>query len=842
MSDLKKNFHRLKVQLASWTEDLPAKVRHWFSQPTDWKRVFRIGGITTLAGGFLLFIFVLLVYRGAFGPLPTYSELREIRNHTASEVYSADGVLLGKYYVENRVNTDFEEISPDLINALVATEDARFFQHGGIDFKSWGRVFLKTILLSNESSGGGSTISQQLAKNLYPRRDHGLLTLPVNKIREVFVARRLEKLYPKEELLRLYLNTVPFGENVYGIKVAAQRFFNSSPANLKTEEAAVLVGMLKANTLYNPVRNPEGALARRNTVLRQMAKYGYLPPEVSDSLKELPLQLEYVAESHNRGLATYFRAHLQAELEGLLDEFEKPNGGSYNLYTDGLKIYTTIDAAAQQWAESAVNKHMPELQRAFDREWKNGTPWGHVSQLEREVANSKRYRDLKEREYPQKVIEKIFSTPVSMTVFSWEKGEEKVEMSPLDSIKYYMTLLNTGMVAADPHTGHIKAWVGGIDHKYFQYDHAMARRQVGSTFKPIVYAQALRAGMLPCEYTPNRLHTYPEFDDWEPKNSDGTYGGVYSMEGALSHSVNTVTVEIMMRAGIDSVQQLARRLGITGEIPAVPAISLGAVDASPLDMIRVYSSFANGGKRPRLHYLDRIENSRGEVIASFSAPDPDDFEQVLRPETAAVVTRMLESVVDSGTARRLRYEYGLRGAIAGKTGTSQNQSDGWFVGFTPDLVAAVWVGAEMPSVHFRTLSTGQGSNSALPIWGEFVKQAYRSDTYRRSRTARFAAPPDSLVALLQCPPYLEEMPVIVDFWADYDENPAFFNRVLRELEIQLGEDQALSLKRRRFSESPEEYIERMLKYNERLERRKDRRQERKNFWSKLLFGKDDDGG
>jgi penicillin-binding protein 1A len=499
------NFQKAAQDMKAWLSAQWLRLRKRTEGMSRLGLAWRIAAVLGGIGMLFLFFLSVLIYKGVLGPLPTYAELMAIQTRTASEVFSEDGVLLGKYYVENRVNADFEEISPNIINALVATEDARFFEHSGIDMRAWARVIIKSLLLFDESSGGGSTLSQQLAKNLYTRRDYWMMSLLVNKIREMFVARRLERIYTKEELLRLYLNTVPFSENVYGVKVASQRFFNKSPEDLAVEEAAVLVGMLKATTIYNPVRNPERALARRNTVLNQMEKYEYISEAECDSLKGLPIALKYHKEGHHSGLATYFREHLRLELDEVLKNYKKPDGSSYNLYTDGLKIYTTINARMQQYAEEAVSEYMPKLQQQFNKGWKKGVPWGGPRTLRKAMEGSKRYQNLKAKGLSEKAIEDIFNHPVRMTIFSWEEGEVEQEMSPLDSIKYYLTIINTGLLAIDPETGLIRAWVGGIDHKYFQYDHVKSRRPVGSIFKPVVYAQALLEGMLPCEYTENKL-------------------------------------------------------------------------------------------------------------------------------------------------------------------------------------------------------------------------------------------------------------------------------------------------------------------------------------------------
>jgi len=792
----------------------------------------------------LLVILSTLVYSGAFGRLPDYGTLRAIQNNTASEVYSADGVLLGRYYIENRVNADFAEIPIDLVNALVATEDARFFEHSGVDARALARVAVKTVLLSDRSAGGGSTISQQLAKNLFPRQDYRLLTIPVNKLREIFVARRLENIYSKEELLRLYLNTVPFGENIFGIKVAAQRFFNKSAGKLRTEEAAVLVGMLKANTYYNPLNHPERARTRRNVVLRQMERYGYLDSTLTDSLQLLPLEVHRAEVRSDEGPATYFRAHLRQELEDILRKHTKPDGTPYNLYTDGLRIYTSIDSRLQRYAEDAVRSQMKKIQQRFNDDWARSKrePWGTTGDLMRAVRKSRRYQSLQSKGMDEASIMEVFNQPVPMDVFTWEEPAEPKAWTPLDSVKHYLTLLNAGLLAVEPQTGQIKAWVGGIDHHYLQYDHVKARRPVGSTFKPLVYAQALEQGIDPCRYTSALRRTYPNYEKWSPRNSDGKYDGYYSMEGALSNSVNTVTVELLLEAGVDSVRAFAQKMGLTGDLPRGPAIGLGAVDGSLLELSRIYSTFANEGKQPDLHYLDRIETADGKPLVAFSRPDPSRFEQVVSPETNAAMVHMLEAVVDSGTARRLRYEFGLRNPIGGKTGTTQNQSDGWFMGITPNLVVCSWVGAELPTIHFRTLRAGQGSNTALPIAGQFLQQIYRDRSFRQWRQAEFTPLPDSLAFYLECPPYLEELPVDEDLYQVYMENPGFFQEIYRELRrngLYNGAD--MNLKRRRDGETEEEYFERMQRYNQRLQRREERREELKNFWSEKLFGNKKEG-
>ncbi len=787
---------------------------------------------------FCFLLLALLVYLGAFGPLPTYHDLQTINNSTASQVYDANGVLLGKYYIENRTNADFDEITPAIVNALVATEDARFFEHSGIDFRAVGRVIVKTLLLQKESSGGGSTLSQQLAKNLFPRNSYLLLALPINKFREIIVARRLENTYSKEELIRLYLNTVPFGDDIFGIKVAAQRYFNRPPHLLRIEEVAVLVGLLKANSYYHPVRHPERALTRRNTVLHQMLRYGYLTTAEADSLVQIPMETDYQAEGISKGVATYFREQLRIEVEGLLKDFRKPNGRPYNLNTDGLRVHTTLDARLQQFAEDAVLEQVARLQGEFDQDWgKRNRPWEKTGAFLAQLRATNPYKQLAQQGLTEEQILTELRKPHRMRVFSWanEDREEVRDWSTIDSLRHYLNLLHAGFLAVEPNTGLVRAWVGGIDYRYFQYDHVRSRRQIGSVFKPIVYAQALNAGMLPCEYTESRRVTLTDYDNWSPRNSNGKYEGAYSMQGALAESVNTVSVAVLQRGGIDSTALLAKEMGIGGTVPSVPSMALGTTDASLWEMATVFATLAGEGRRPSLHFLDRIETASGKVIVEISRPDPATFDQVLPAKHAQVITKMLESVVDSGTARRLRYSFKLRGPIAGKTGTTQNQTDGWFIGYTPRLVAGAWVGAESANVHFRTLRKGQGASTALPIWGRFMQKLVRNRQTRRWAQGAFTPPSDTLLAYMACPPYLDELPVLADFWPDYQENPGFFNRWYQE-SAQAEGSYSLKLKPRRRNETEQEYFQRMQDLNERRLKREERRRKRKDYWSRVLFG------
>jgi penicillin-binding protein 1A len=699
--------------------------------------------------GGILFLSIMM---GAYGQLPDKEDLTVVTNYQASEVLADDGTLLGRYYIENRSNVKYQDISPDFIHALIATEDARFFQHDGVDFRSWFRVLVKNIVLKDRSAGGGSTLSQQLAKNLYPREDYGLGSLLINKLKEVVIASRLEHLYTKEEILELYLNTVPFSENTYGIKVAAHRFFHTTPDCLNPAQSAVLVGMLKATSLYNPMRFPERSVERRNLVLAQMQRYGYLSKKEAINLQKSPLALEYAPLDNNEGPATHFREHLRLELKKKLKDFRKENGMSYNLYTDGLKIYTTLDANMQAYGEKALKGRLKSLQQDFQAHLGEQTPWETDTILLLSKHASERYQMLREGGFSEPEIDTIFNQPIKMTVFDWEKGEKEVHMSPMDSIKYYLAFLNAGFVAMEPQSGKIKAWVGGIEHKYFQYDHVTSRRQVGSTFKPIVYANAIRKGIPPCTYTGNYLRTYWQYEGWRPKNADDKYGGSYSMEGGLIKSINTVTVRMAMRSGPKYVAELAEDLGVADTVPGVPAIALGAVETSLANMIKVYGTFVNRGRRPEPYYIEKVVTRDGEVLIDHSqSADTASWEQVLTPQQADMVREMLRSAVDRGTGIRLRYRYKFQNELGGKTGTSQNHSDGWFMGFTPTLVAGAWVGAESPAVRFRSLRLGQGANTALPIFAEFLQQLNKDSRYDHYTKSTFPKADQATRLALNCP-------------------------------------------------------------------------------------------
>ncbi len=726
------------------------------------------GWVKSLVISFTLVVLAVLGLAGAFyysvawgffGVLPDTQKILNYENNTASEIYSVDGVLLGKYFFQERTNASFQDLPPHLIEALIATEDARFYQHKGIDIQSLFRVAIKTLLLGNRSSGGGSTITQQLAKNIFPRTDKGLLGLPISKIKEMIVAKRIEWVYEKEDILTLYLNTVSFGNNAFGIETASVRFFNKLPLDLTIEESAVLVGMLKATTLYNPKRNPEKSLTRRNVVFSQMEKYGFLTNSKKDSLQNLPLEIDFTLTTHNEGIATYFREYLRTEIQAWCKTHKNEDGKPYNLYTDGLRIHTTIHSKLQIFAERAVSEHMKKLQLTFNEHWGNTRPWyQNRNTLLTAIHKSDRYQRLKAKGLSEMEIQENFKDPQPMKIFTWD-GEKEVDMSPLDSIKHYLYFLNTGFMAMDPTDGAILAWVGGINHTYFKYDHVNSgtKRQVGSIFKPVVYAAALENGVKPCDFVSSRRVTYTNFDDWSPGNSNENYQGYYSVQGGLIHSVNTVSVKVLKRTKIKNAVSMAHKMGIESEIPEVPSIALGTPNLSLFEMVGAYSSFTNQGTAVKPRYLQRIETQDGKLLEEFGPGIK--MRRAMSKRTATLMLQMLRQVVNKGTAQRLRSNYQLTNDIAGKTGTTQSHADGWFIGITPKLVAGVWVGSDDPNIHFRTITYGQGAAMALPIWGLFMQQVNKDKEFKDLKNAKFPPLAYPLDALLDCEDYRENRSV-----------------------------------------------------------------------------------
>jgi len=697
----------------------------------------------------LLFVIIIIssVGLGLFGALPTFRDLENPKSSLASEVISTDGQVLGAYYVQNRSNAKFKELSPNLINALIATEDIRFYEHSGIDLKGTFAIILYSAIGKKR---GSSTITQQLAKNLFPRKKQTIFNIGIIKLKEWLTAIKIERNYTKEEIITMYFNTVEFGNNSYGIKTASKTYFDKLPSELNIPEAALLVGILKGTTVYSPIRNPERSLKRRNVVLAQMEKYGYITEKEYEEASASDLNLKFTNPTHNQGLATYFREYLRIELQNWCKENTKSDGEPYDLYRDGLKIYTTLDSRMQKYAEEAVKEHLSYLQKEFNNHWKGRTPWGkNTDIISQSMKRSERYLLMKEEGASDEEIEKAFNTPTSMTVFTWA-GERDTTMSPLDSIKYYKWYLRSSFMSMDPHTGHIKAWVGGPDYRYFKYDQVKTgKRQVGSTFKPLVYTVAMDNGWSPCFEAPNLPIVFEDFDNWSPKNSDGKDGGMMTLRMGLANSVNLITAYMMKQVGPQAVVNVAKKMGITSEIPPYPSICLGTPDVSLYEMVGAYSTYANKGVWTEPVYITRIEDKNGNVLFEKVPRKVD----ALSEQTAYLMIYMMKGVIDKGTGLRLRGpRYRFTNPIAGKTGTTQENSDGWFIGITPDLVSGTWTGAEDRIVHFRSTNLGEGANTALPIWALYMKKVYADATLNISQRD-FEAPPGGLSIVVDCDQY-----------------------------------------------------------------------------------------
>jgi len=741
------------------------------------KKYIRNYWIIVVSPVLLIFLLVFASALEWLGKLPTFEELENPKSNLASEIYSSDMKVLGKFYYENRTNVHFKSIDSNLVHALIATEDARFYAHSGVDGRGLLRVFVKTILGGEERSGGGSTITQQLAKMLFPReQNQSKFSMVFRKIKEWIIAARLERQYTKNEIISMYLNKFDFINNAVGIKSATKIYFNTTPDSLKIEQSAMLVGMAKNPALFNPIRRPEQTKQRRNVVLLQMEKYNYITKAQCDSLQKTPLQLNFQPEDHNEGLATYFREYVRDEfMRKWCEENKKPDGSEYNIYKDGLKIYTTINSKMQRYAEEAVEGHLKGFQEIFfkDCKRKKNAPfdWRVTKDEIKSIVNqamkrSDRYRTLKLEEMPEEQIEANFNTPVPMTVFSW-KGDIDTVMKPIDSILYYKAFLQTGFMSMDPHTGFVKAWVGGINHKFFKYDHVkVAKRQVGSTFKPIIYSLAIQEGYSPCYRVPNVPVTI-QYDgkEWTPQNSDTFYNGrMVTLQRALALSINYVSAYLMKQFGPQAVVDMAKRMGITSPIEAVPSICLGTPEISLYEMVGANSTFANKGTWIEPVFVTRIEDKNGNVLQDFSSRT----EEVMSEEKAYVMLHLLKGVVLYGTGNGLRSKYKLFNAIAGKTGTTQNNSDGWFMGITPDLVSGCWVGCEDRSVHFSSMQYGQGASMALPIWALYMQKVYADKSLQVS-TGDFEAPVKKINVELDCSKYDKETEEgIKDF--DNDEN------------------------------------------------------------------------
>ena len=700
-----------------------------------------------------VFFCALLIFStglGLFGKLPSFRDLENPKSNLASEVISSDDVILGTYFIQNRSNVRYDEISPNIINALIATEDIRFYSHSGIDFK---RTF--TILFHNlmGKKQGASTITQQLALNLFSEegRASNHLKRFVQKLKELIIAVKLERNYTKEEIMTMYLNTVDFGSyNTFGIKSAARTYFNTTPNKLSPEQAAVLVGMLRGTSLYSPIRNPERSKARRNTVLSNMEKAGFLSNSESKLLQRKRLILSFSLLDHNDGSATYFRAVLKKDIKTILQEnnINKSDGTPYDLDRDGLKIYTTINSRMQLYAEEAQREYLKDLQAQFNAQWLGRDPFKGFEQLiDQGIKRSDRYRQAVAEGKTESQIKADFNKPTKMSIFTW-KGNIDTIMRPLDSLKYYKLMLRNAIMSMEPQTGYVRTWVGGTNYEYFQYDQVkMGTRQVGSTAKPFTYVTALEKGFSPCFQVLNEPIT---IDDWTPK-SEGTIPGYLTLKKAMARSQNYITTYLMREVGATAVSTLIKRLGITSDVPAYPSICLGTFDASLYDMVGAYSVFANHGIWTEPIYLLRIEDRNGLVLYEKKPK----IAVALEEQYAYAMTSMLKSVVTEGTGVRLRYKYNLMNPIGGKTGTTQNNSDGWFIGITPQLGTGVWTGCEDRAIHFLSTKQGEGANSALPIFALFMKRVYADPSLKYSKDD-FDPPKNGIDITMDCNTYTQK--------------------------------------------------------------------------------------
>jgi penicillin-binding protein 1A len=720
------------------------------------RRIIKFLSLIIGAGILLLGVFFFSIKAGLFGKLPNQELLSNIKNAQATEIVDENEENIGFLYRTYRSSVDYEELPQHLIDALVATEDARFFEHSGIDYRSIFRVLIKTIILQDRSAGGGSTISQQLVKNLFPRDHSSRLGLLIIKIKEAIIAQKLEELYSKEDLLALYLNTVSFPDNTFGIEAASQTFFNKAVNKLSLDEAAILIGSLKATYTYNPRIFPENSLARRNVVLSQMHKYDKIGGEVYKSAKAKEIKLDYRPMKADQGIAPYFREQVRKQLERWADDFEKETGEPIDIYGDGLKIHTTLNKKMQLFAESAMKTHMQQLQKAFEENWGNLAPWKKKAVYEQYVKRSHHYKALKAQGKSEEEIQYILKEKKQMKVFDWS-GSEVQTMSVIDSIQYALKTLQAGFVAMEPKTGAVKTWIGGIDFEYFKYDHvAQSRRQVGSTFKPLVYLAALENGVEPCDYFPARAVTYDNLEGWTPTNSDDedyAYINV-NMQEALKKSMNTVSVKIMEETGIPSVIDLAEGIGIKSRLPEVASLALGTAELSMLELATAYSSFLNNGKASEPYFITKITDASGKVLAQFEGEG--NYQQAFSVLNQEMILKMMQEVVNSGTASRLRWRYKLRNDIAGKTGTTQNNRDGWFVGLLPNLVTLSWTGSDNGSIGFRSTSIGQGANSALPIFGLWMQKVNGEPSLNRYSKAQFSALSEKAKNIMDCPPIKED--------------------------------------------------------------------------------------
>lgn len=704
-------------------------------------------------------LFFLSIYFGLWGKLPESKDLANIKQAEASLVLDSNAKLIGKYFVFDRQMVDYEDLPKHLVDALVATEDARFYEHSGVDYKSLFRVLFKSILLQDNSSGGGSTISQQLVKNIYGRADHGLFSMPVNKIREMIVATRFEDTYSKSEIIALYLNTVPFSENTFGIESTAQKFFNTTATNLNLSQSAILVGTLKASHTFNPRLFPERSQFRRDVVLQQMEANGYINDSIRQLTQSKPLKIDYRVFNHDNGLAPYFREQVRHDVSQILDSLnndlksKNDKEGTFDLYRDGLKIHTTIDVKMQQYAENAMKKHMTVLQKQFENGHGKNAPWLNDGFIKDRVKDLSIYKNLKTQNYTDKQIWDSLSIKQEQKFFSWK--EDKLQsLTTLDSLRNALKFLNSGFVAIEPHSGAVKAYVGGIDFEFFKYDHVQkSKRQVGSTFKPIVYTAALEKGMDACTYIPVKAMTYTNEKNWKPTNSGDEETDEhlnYSLEYGLSNSVNTIAVKVLEEVGIEATIAQAQKMGIHSKLPEVPSLALGTAELSLLEIATAYTAYANSGQISKPFYISKIEDKAGNVI--FKAEQSQESTEAFSEETRQIMVEMMKSTINSGTAQRVRSKYGLQNDLAGKTGTTQKNKDGWFIGVSPNLIMASWVGNDDHRIGFSNTGIGQGANSALPLVALFLQQMNKDSNFNTITRAKFEKPSDEIMALLDCEP------------------------------------------------------------------------------------------
>lgn len=724
------------------------------------KKLINNKWIKWIAGFLCLFFLLILgfyasIYYGFFGKIPEQEELSNLSHIQASQVFDRNEKLIGKYFITDRESIPFEEIPEELIQALIATEDARFYEHNGVDQQSVMRVLLKTILMQDKSSGGGSTITLQLAKNLHGRKNFAFMSVVINKIRESIVARRLEKIYDKNEILTLYLNTVPFSGDTYGIESAAQKFFNTKTKNLTLSQAATLVGTLKANHSYNPRLFPERSQLRRDVVLKQMEKYGFLTTAETIAVMKEKIKIDYKNYGSSTAPAPYFVEQVRKETKKILADkkYRKPDGSAYKIKEDGLKIYTTLDAKMQKYAEESMRKHLMELQEKFENSFGNNPPWRANSEIvQKEIQKLSAYKKLSRKGFSKAEMLDSLSIAKETELYNWKKNEVK-SVSVIDSLRHYLKFLNTGMVSLDPHSGAVLTYIGGIDYRYFQYDHvSQSKRQVGSTIKPFVYATALENGIKPCDYYPANEVTYTDLKNWRPRNANKNIDEKlnYSLSEALTQSLNTITIKVLRDVGIQKVIDKIQEVGIKEKIENQPSIALGVSEIKLLDLAKAYAVFLNEGKPVNPYFIEKIEDKNGNIIAEFHPKQ--ESKEVFKEKTRQQTLEILKNVVNKGTAQRLRNVYHFQNDLAGKTGTTQENKDGWFVGLLPDLVTVTWVGNDNSQIKFPSTALGQGANSALPIFAGMLQKMNADEDFNTFTTKRFEKPSAEILASLDCPP------------------------------------------------------------------------------------------